>query len=93
MKITLFLAMSLDGFIAKPDDSVTWSQDVWDTYAILCSEVGNLIVGRRTFELMKTAGDLDKMTLINLVVVSKSLSGATDMGVVFVTSPKEAVSY
>jgi dihydrofolate reductase len=93
MKITLFLAMSIDGFIAKPDDSVTWSQDDWDNYAALCSEVGNLIVGRKTFELMKDGGDFEKLSLKNLVVVSKTSTADKSFGANWVTTPKEAVLF
>lgn len=93
MKTTLFLAMSLDGFIAKPDDSVTWSEEVWNNYGSFCSEVGNLIVGRRTFELMKTGGDFEKLTLKNLVVVSASRTSDDAGAAIFVRSPRDAVAY
>lgn len=95
MKITLFLTMSLDGFIAKPDDSVTWSDDAWNNYFEYCSGAGSLIVGRKSFDLMQDAGDFEKLRINNLVIISskpKPLSCKIS-GAHFVQSPHQAIEY
>jgi dihydrofolate reductase len=70
MKKTLFLATTIDGLIAKEDDQVTWSQDVWRNYYEYCSNVGYLMVGRRTFELMHAVGEADNINLKKFIIIS-----------------------
>ena len=92
MKITALMAISADGFIAKSDDETPWSAEEFNCYNDLCSAAGNLIIGRRTYEIMKREGELDKLQLKNLVVVSKQDIESSDPMTV-VSSPVEAVKY
>ncbi|MEZ4753768.1 MAG: hypothetical protein R3A13_05585 [Bdellovibrionota bacterium] len=52
MKKTIFLAITIDGLIAKNNHEVTWSDDVWKNYFEYCAVAENLMVGRKTYELM-----------------------------------------
>ena len=51
----MFIASSLDGFIAGPDDELDWLDvdgDVEDTFSPFFAEVGALLMGRRTFDVV-----------------------------------------
>ncbi|PZD93777.1 dihydrofolate reductase [Paenibacillus sambharensis] len=54
-KIVLYIAMSLDGYIARPDGSVDWLFDVEgdggdNGYGRFYSSVGTVVMGRLTYE-------------------------------------------
>ncbi len=53
-KVILYIAMSLDGYIARPDGAVDWLDDVEgegdNGYGEFYSNVGNVVMGRSTYE-------------------------------------------
>lgn len=49
MKVTLMNAISLDGFIAKPDGDSDWVTDD-EQFDAAIAEFGCLLIGRKTFE-------------------------------------------
>ncbi|TQV74092.1 dihydrofolate reductase [Aliikangiella marina] len=62
MKVTYYVAASLDGFIAKADGDVSWLEQLGipmeDTgYDVFFSSVDGLIMGRKTYQLINTFGD------------------------------------
>lgn len=62
LKATVFIATSLDGFIARPDGSIDWLPTGADTkfedygYADLMKSVDALVMGRKTFETVRGFG-------------------------------------
>ena len=52
----VFLASSLDGFIAGPHDEIDWLEgtggEVEDTFGPFFAEIGALLMGRRTFDVL-----------------------------------------
>lgn len=53
----MFIASSLDGFIAGPDDELDWLDvavdgDVVDTFTPFFADVGAMLMGRRTFDVV-----------------------------------------
>jgi dihydrofolate reductase len=52
--VILYIAMSLDGYIARPDGAVDWLDDVDgdgdNGYGEFYSQVGTVIMGRKTYE-------------------------------------------
>lgn len=53
MKTILYLAVSLNGYIAKENDNVDWvSEAQWRHYRDMLKRTKNAIVGRRTYKLM-----------------------------------------
>lgn len=53
MKVTLYMAMSANGMIARQDDSTPWSDDEWQAYKDVVEKSDAIIIGRRTYEIMK----------------------------------------
>lgn len=52
----VFIACSLDGFIAGPNDEIDWlagSDDVEDTFTPFMATVGAMLMGRRTYDVVK----------------------------------------
>lgn len=55
-RIRAFLATSLDGFIAGPNDELDWlpghGEHAEDTFTPFFAEIGALLMGRRTFDVV-----------------------------------------
>lgn len=84
------MTISADGYIARPNDEAPWSPEEFTRCNEFVAAAGNIIVGRRTYEIMKEAGDLNRE--IRTVVLSHSPH--EDVGNVhFVASPEEAIAY
>lgn len=57
-KVRLFIATSLDGYIAGPGESLDWLfGDADYGYDAFIAEVDTLAMGRRTYEVVKSFGD------------------------------------
>ena len=51
----VFVASSLDGFIAGPDDELDWLErdgDIEDTFTPFFEQIGALLMGRRTYDVV-----------------------------------------
>ena len=59
-RVRAFLACSLDGFIAGPHDELDWlpgpDAGVEDTFSPFMAEVGAMLMGRRTFDVVRGFG-------------------------------------
>ncbi|MBC8400257.1 MAG: dihydrofolate reductase, partial [Candidatus Marinimicrobia bacterium] len=72
MKITYYVAASIDGFIARSDGSVDWLEQVNQSdedfsYTAFYNSVDALVMGRVTYEQVLSFGDWlypDKPTFI-----------------------------
>ncbi|OGD63502.1 hypothetical protein A2160_01020 [Candidatus Beckwithbacteria bacterium RBG_13_42_9] len=71
MKVILYLAMTVNGLIARNDDDTSFvSKTEWETYPALVKEIGNMVVGRRTYEIMRQEDQFDDFAGITIVVVT-----------------------
>lgn len=51
MKIILYMAISVNGFIARADDSTDWvTQTDWGELSSLVNKIGTVIMGKKTYE-------------------------------------------
>lgn len=91
MKVILYMAISMDGFVAKTGGDSDWVSDV-DTpiFEQKIKECGCIIVGHNTFK--QFYGDLYPIKGVVNIVVSKSSEVKNKGEVFFVKSPQEAVS-
>jgi dihydrofolate reductase len=55
-RIRVFIASSLDGFIAGPNDEIDWLPDpepgAVDTFTPFFAEIGAMLMGRRTYDVI-----------------------------------------
>ena len=96
MKVILYMAESVNGIIARNDNSTHWSNPELEAYIEMVKECGNLIIGRRTYEIMQkdTDKDADAGNLGNptIIVLSKKGGYKNSDKQIFVKSPEEALN-
>jgi dihydrofolate reductase len=86
------VAMSLDGFIAGPNGEFDWIiMDPAFDFAALFREFDTLLMGRRTFELVRQ-NPAKTMTGMQTVVFSRTLSASDYPGVTITANLTETVS-
>jgi dihydrofolate reductase len=56
-KLTLYNAISIDGFIAGPNDETPWSNEEWHAFRELVKTFDVCLIGRRTYEVMRDGGE------------------------------------
>ena len=96
MITTLYLALSVDGFIATSNrianEESEWSDTAWAGWCGYCTAANNLIVGRETYS--ELAG-LDVSDILHpehkIVISSQNLS--PQEGWAHFSNPKDAVAY
>src|SRR3989344_9137728 len=89
MKLTLYNAVSIDGFIAKLDGDSDWvSESDAEIFESTCQAAGCIVMGKTTFEQFK--GSLYPMKGIQNIVMSASSDHAFTKGVEFANSPHVA---
>lgn len=86
MQITLYMATTIDGFVAKTDGDSDWVSPV-DTknFEAAIEEHGNIIVGSRTFK--QYLGDLYPVEGVNNFVITSDPSSIEKSENVFAVAP------
>ncbi len=69
---TLYLAQSLDGFIAGPNDETPWSEKEWELFKNEVSKHNALIIGRKTFEIMIKGNEFSYIEVPYIFVLSNT---------------------
>lgn len=90
MKVILYMATTVNGYIAKENDDTPWSDAVWDSYYKIAKQFKAIILGRRTYEIMKEANEFEKIGNPFTVVVTNE-DFAHNSSFVIAKSPKEAL--
>lgn len=95
MRVTLFMAVSVNGMIATEGGGEDFlSDENWKTFASLVEEFGNFIVGSRTYEAVSKWGEnysLDDFPNAKKIVVSDSQKYKLKDGYQLAGSPKHAL--
>jgi len=87
MRFRVYIAQSLDGFIARPDGAIDWLRP-FDTvdygYETFMAEVGTVVMGRKSYELARSFGEWPYPAARSLVITSQNLDdmppGVTRVG-------------
>jgi dihydrofolate reductase len=91
MKVVAYFAVSADGFIADEHDGVSWvSKASWSNYTKLVTDARFAIVGRRTYEMMKSDEFIDECRY--LVLSSNQELHKKHENVEISTQPREALA-
>ncbi len=92
MKTILYMAITANGYIARKNDETPWSKEEWESFFSKVKEAKNIVLGRKTFEMMKSNGNLAEIGDIFIVVVSDKIKNDSDeANCLFVNSPAQAV--
>jgi dihydrofolate reductase len=76
------VAVSLDGFIARPNGDYDWLvMDPAIDFKALFEEFDTAVMGRKTYDVAKAQGETGAMPGIDVVVFSRTLAPATQKGV------------
>ena len=92
MKVILYMAISLNGMIAKSDDDTGWiSKEEWDSYSLAVRTAGNLIVGHRTYNILTKQPEFSEFKDVKLIIVAQDDFQTLAQNHLVAHSPKEAL--
>lgn len=76
----IYIAQSLDGFIARADGNIDWLRpfdDVDYGYSAFIREIGTIVMGRKSYEMARSFGDWPYPPAVRtLVITSNALNDA-----------------
>ncbi len=87
MKVVLYMAITANGYIAKENNETPWSNEEWESFSEKVKHIKNLVVGRKTFEIMEREGEFQKIGNPFTVVISNKEANNSK----FINSPEEAI--
>jgi len=90
MEVILYMAISVDGYIAKKDGETPWSDEEWKSFSKKVEEIGNIVIGWNTYNVMKKGKEFKEIgDPLTIVVTSKKQENKEK--VMFVDSPESAL--
>ena len=90
MRTILYLTLTANGGLAQTSEARPIPREILADFVGIASKVGNLIVGSRTYDVMRGLASRPGFPNIKLVVVSHARS---ESGVATASSPKEALHF
>lgn len=78
-QIRIYIAQSLDGYIARPNGSVDWLRpfdSVDYNYERFIAEIGTVVMGRKSYDLARSFGEWPYPSVRSLVITSGTLDDA-----------------
>jgi dihydrofolate reductase len=93
MRVILYMASTVNGFIAKEDDDTSWiTKEEWDSYSAAVRKARALIVGRRTYEILTKQPEFEELKDVKLVTVSHNQFPTLSPNHLVAATPKEALA-
>lgn len=91
MKVILYMAMTVNGMIASQDDDTSWtSKEDWAGFEAICHRAGNVIIGRRTYDMVKKEGTQLEDVLTIVMTHDKDLRSSSSKTLI-TTQPAQKV--
>lgn len=84
------MAITANGYIASNEDETLRSDEEWRSYQNMVKKAGNMIIGRRTYELTNDFSNFDNA---KVVVVTSNTSKYKNPRVVFCQTFLDAVNF
>lgn len=72
MKTVLYLGQTINGYIADKNDSTPWSKEEFTAFHSTIKKTKNIMVGRKTYEIMRKYGEFKKCGNPFTVIITKS---------------------
>lgn len=92
MKVVLYMAITPNGMIARKDDDTSWiSKEEWNSYSTAVRAAGNLVVGRRTYNILTKQPEFSELGGVKLIVVSRKNFSMLSSNHFIAHSPREAL--
>jgi dihydrofolate reductase len=94
-RVRYAVAMSLDGFIAGPNGEADWivmGPDSEGEFQKFYSQFDTIVMGRRSYEFVKTAGGGGSTPDMQVFVCSRTLRQEDHPGVTIVANPEELMA-
>ncbi len=93
MKVILYMAITINGYVAKTDDNTDWvSATDWDNFRYLIKHAGIIVMGRRTYE--QSGDDFPYKGVINIIMTHNKKLLKESKDVIFTNkSPKEIIQF
>jgi len=92
VQVIMYMAITANGFIAKQNDDTSWVTSVeWDSFRSMIKRTGNMIIGRRTYGIMREGDEFVGLEGIKAVVVTSKATKSDNTNITFATDPKQAL--
>jgi len=92
MRIILYMAITIDGYIANENDDTGWiSKKEWDSYSLAVRTAGNVVIGHRTYNIITKQPEFREFKDVRVVVVSHQNFKTLSSNHIVVKSPGEAI--
>lgn len=88
------MAITINGFIAKENDDTSFVSEIeWDSFRNMIKSIGNMIIGSRTYEIMRDGDEFKNLENIRVLVVSENTNFKTVVdNHSVIKSPKDALA-
>lgn len=94
MKVAIYIAVSINGFIARADNKFHFvSKRSHRNFLKMCKEVGNCVIGRTTYEQSASSSHFPFSPGLNVVMTSKKLESKWKNVVFLDGSPEEVLKF
>ena len=78
MKVILYMTITVNGFIAKENDDTSFVSEVeWGNFRKTVKSVGNIIIGSRTYKIMRDGGEFENLRNVRVIIVSNNINFKT----------------
>lgn len=91
MKVTLYMAQTANGYIARKNDETPWSSIEWRKFTKVLRKASNCVMGRRTFEVCLAAGVFPYKNCLNVVMTRRKIKNKWGRNVLFTDKTPRAV--
>ncbi len=85
------MAISANGYIARTNNETPWSEDENTNYKNKVKEVGNLVLGKTTYDLMMKESAFNDLNNPLIIVLTKSMEKPSRENTYFVSSFNNAL--
>jgi len=93
MKVILYMATTINGIIAEENDSTNFiSEKELSNFSSMIKKIGNIIIGQKTYKIMKQHGEFKSFPEITTVIVSQNKVKINSPKHLTANSPKEALA-